>query len=123
MICRVVPAEHESPCTNKAGANKPRLCSMHHREYVARTTAYKNSQELAEEFYERISWLIGSGALLLPLLSIGAVEEAFRTTQRCIAALDKEIREREAHHKRFFVQGKWSMYRLACGSGLGCTSG
>lgn len=75
------------------------LCNRHHDEYVLQYLAYKESSRRAEELYE-----------LLPLLvaSLDAYR-ALRATQLCIDALDKEICERDAHRKRFFTQGEWTL--------------
>ncbi len=107
--CQVVPDKHESLCTRQAmygGGDKPRLCPVHQEEYVRRTIAYKDSSEQAISFSEKASWLLDGLDRTSPLLTQDQVYEVFRAAHRCIAALDVEIREREAHQRRFFIQGE-----------------
>lgn len=106
--CRVVSGENESPCTHKAkwrGEGKPQLCALHQEEYVMHTIAYKVASEHAEVLYEHAIWLRSNRNWFCPSVCIGEVNFALRAAKRCLAALDEEIREREAHHRRFFGDG------------------
>lgn len=107
---QVIPVEGESSCTRNAknrGGHKPRLCAARQKEYIRYTIAYKSSSEQAEAFCEDLQRLIDDLDWTRPLMIQVKVDEAFRAVHRCIAALDRKIREREAHNQRFSTQSEW----------------
>ncbi|KAL1948668.1 hypothetical protein VTO73DRAFT_10474 [Trametes versicolor] len=118
--CQVIPVEGESPCTRNAknrGGHKPRLCAARQKEYIRYTIAYKSSSEQAEAFCEDLQRLIDDLDWTRPLMIQVKVDEAFRAVHRCIAALDRKIREREAHNQRFsthmdYRHERWRMRLL-----------
>ncbi|OJT05104.1 hypothetical protein TRAPUB_4169 [Trametes pubescens] len=90
---------------SKGGASTPRLCPSHWNEYRRQYKAYKVSSKQAEALYEEACKLVDSVQWTCPLpVALGRAERALGATKRCIAALDKEIGERDAHHRRFFTQ-------------------
>ncbi|KAI8974785.1 hypothetical protein BD414DRAFT_174083 [Trametes punicea] len=98
--CQVVPADGEHPCTQPGFRDHPRLCSNHRKEYGRLTAAYKATSEEAECLYAEVrarEWAVNHWDVFV-------VEDALERAQLCMEKIDKEIRERQEHHRRFFVE-------------------
>ncbi|KAH9848793.1 hypothetical protein C2E23DRAFT_888841 [Lenzites betulinus] len=99
--CEIVPGPDESPCVQPGYGERPRLCGTHRREYGRTTKAYKTTSDEAEALYKRVrarDWTDTA------LWNLEDVEEAIGVAQECIATTEKEIRERQEHHRRFFTE-------------------
>ncbi|KAI0628693.1 hypothetical protein C8Q77DRAFT_1076715 [Trametes polyzona] len=99
--CEIVPVGDETACAQRAYGERPRLCPAHRREYSRLTAAYKAKSEDAEGLYKSVQAKDWTDPALWNMLD---VEEAMETAQRCIAAFNQEIRARQEHHARFFVE-------------------
>lgn len=88
-------------CT-KTGWGKPRLCDEHRQEYIQLTDDYHSYHEEAERRYLRVSKLLDDAGWLKPLSGAEAVKKALKVVYGCLDAIDDVIKEREAHHARFF---------------------
>ncbi|KAI0641464.1 hypothetical protein C8Q79DRAFT_991013, partial [Trametes meyenii] len=99
--CEVVPVHDESPCTQHGYGDRPRLCPEHRSEYSRLTAAYKATSEEVKGLYNDVKSHDWTDAALWTDASIDA---ALDTAQRCMDAIDREVRERREHHRRFFVE-------------------
>lgn len=99
--CQVVPRENELPCPDRGYGDRPRLCSPHRAEYAHLTAQYKATSEEAESLYTRVRAQDWDDATLWNLTD---VEEGIASASLCIDVLNREIREREEHHRRFFIE-------------------
>lgn len=100
-ICQVVPRENELPCPERGYGDRPRLCPAHRAEYAQLTAQYKATSEEAESLYTRVRSQDWDDATLWNLTD---VEEGLATASLCIDTLNREIRERQEHHRRFFIE-------------------
>ncbi|OSD04997.1 hypothetical protein PYCCODRAFT_1432740 [Trametes coccinea BRFM310] len=98
--CQVVPADGELPCTQPGYREHPRLCNVHRKEYGQLTAAYKATSEEAEMFYAEVRAREAS----VDASNAFAVDDALELVRMCVDKIDKEIRERQEHHRRFFVE-------------------
>lgn len=99
--CQVVPRDNELACPDRGYGDRPRLCSAHRAEYAHLTAQYKATSEEAERLYTRVRAQDWDDATLWNLTD---VEEGLATASLCIDTLNREIRERQEHHRRFFVE-------------------
>ncbi|KAI0353829.1 hypothetical protein OH77DRAFT_1522082 [Trametes cingulata] len=99
--CEVVPGTDELPCPQWGYGERPRLCGTHRKEYGRLTASYKEWSDKAEGLYENLNNMDWTDTALWTMAD---VEEAIGLAQRCVAALEREITEREEHHRRFFVE-------------------
>ncbi|KAI9061983.1 hypothetical protein FKP32DRAFT_1677610 [Trametes sanguinea] len=98
--CQVVPAEDELPCTQPGYRERPRLCNVHRKEYGQLTAAYKATSEEAEALYVEVR----AREVTVDASDACVVEDALELVRMCVEKIDKEIRERQEHHRRFFVE-------------------
>ncbi|KAI0367413.1 hypothetical protein BV20DRAFT_563668 [Pilatotrama ljubarskyi] len=99
--CEVVPGVDELPCALMGYGERPRLCGGHRKEYARLTMSYKECSHLAEGLYKEVKakdWTDEA------LWRVSDLEAAMLTAASCIDALEREITEREEHHRRFFVE-------------------
>lgn len=110
--CEIVPGPDEFPCVQPGYGERPRLCGTHRREYSRTTKTYKTTSDEAEALYKRVrarDWTDRA------LWNLEDVEEAIGVAQACIATTEKEIRERQEHHRRFFTERTSSVFlRAVC---------
>lgn len=110
-ICEIVLPGDEPPCTQpgqrRHDGNRPHLCAPHHKEYGRLTKEYKETSSKAQLLYDRVRALLRD-LHLGQLCELADVDEALETTSRCIEILSTEIRQRQDHQKRFFVQSRLS---------------
>ncbi len=99
--CQVVPRDNELPCPERGYGERPRLCPAHRAEYGQLTAEYKATSEEAEIRYTRVRAQDWDDAALWNMTD---VEEAVASASLCIDTLNREIRERQEHHRRFFVE-------------------
>lgn len=84
------------------------MCWSHRQEYFQQYKAYKDSSRMSEALSEMVWKLLQTIDWTCPTpVAMARAENALAATRRCIVALDKEICEREAHHKHFFTQGEY----------------
>ncbi|KAH9848791.1 hypothetical protein C2E23DRAFT_419774 [Lenzites betulinus] len=99
--CSVVLGPDESPCVQPGYGQDPCLCGTHRTEYISMTEAYKTTSHKGEDLYQRgreCDWKD------LALSDLEDVENTLGIAQQCIETTEKEIRERQAHHRRFFFE-------------------
>ncbi|KAJ8472598.1 hypothetical protein ONZ51_g8407 [Trametes cubensis] len=99
--CEVVPANGELPCAQPGYREHPRLCNAHRKEYGRLTAAYKATSEEAEILYAAVRALERT---IKALHAIDDVDDALEIGQKCLDAIEREIRERQDHHRRFFIE-------------------
>ncbi|KAL1948663.1 hypothetical protein VTO73DRAFT_10469 [Trametes versicolor] len=99
--CQVVPRENELPCPDRGYGDRPRLCPAHRAEYAQLTAQYKATSEEAEGLYTRVRSQDWDDATLWNLID---VQEGIASASLCIDTLNREIRERQEHHRRFFIE-------------------
>lgn len=121
--CQVIPGKNESQWTRiatnsfKKGSGIPSLCWSHRQEYCQQYKAYKGSSRVSEALSEKVWTLLQIIDWTCPIaVAMKRAENALAATRQCIVALDTEICEREAHHKRFLTQGEYLLraIRSAC---------
>ncbi|KAL1945714.1 hypothetical protein VTO73DRAFT_1716 [Trametes versicolor] len=101
----VAPAAPRNDSRVAKGSGIPPLCGSHRQEYCQQYKAYKDSSRVSEALSEMVWKLLQIIDWTCPIaIAMERAETALAATRRCIVALDKEICEREAHHKRFFTQ-------------------
>ncbi|KAI0659974.1 hypothetical protein C8Q70DRAFT_1053773 [Cubamyces menziesii] len=100
-LCEVVPADGELPCAQPGYREHPRLCNTHRKEYGRLTAAYKATSEEAEILYSAVRALERT---IKALHATDDVDDALEIGQKCLDAIEREIRERQDHHRRFFVE-------------------
>ena len=108
-LCEVVPADGELPCAQPGYREHPRLCNTHRKEYGRLTAAYKATSEEAEILYAAVRTLERT---IKALHATEDVDDALEIGQKCLDAIEREIRERQDHHRRFFVEReclRWSL--------------
>ncbi|KAI0823494.1 hypothetical protein BC628DRAFT_510863 [Trametes gibbosa] len=99
--CEIVPAPDQLPCAQRGFGDRPRLCGTHRKEYSSTTAAYKATSEEAEALYLSVRARDWKDTALWNLAN---VEEALRTATSCVETINREIRERQEHHRRFFTE-------------------
>lgn len=108
--CQIVPREDEMPCNQRGHRGRdgslPQLCWKHREEYGRRTAEYKETSDEAKHLHAQLCLNVEA------LRELADAEQAVEAASRCIDALYAEIRQREEHHKRFFVEGTSSCSAL-----------
>lgn len=99
--CEVVPLPDELPCPQRGFGERPRLCGTHRKEYGRLTAEYKATSEQADCLYALVRAQDWSDEALWNLADVGAATD---TASRCVEVINREIRERQEHHRRFFVE-------------------
>ncbi|KAH9887935.1 hypothetical protein C8Q73DRAFT_194421 [Cubamyces lactineus] len=99
--CEVVPADGELPCAQPGYRDHPRLCNVHRKEYGRLTAAYKATSEEAEALYATVR---ARERTIEVLHDTDDIDDALEIGQKCLNAIEREIRERQDHHRRFFVE-------------------
>ncbi|OSD04998.1 hypothetical protein PYCCODRAFT_1465456 [Trametes coccinea BRFM310] len=107
-ICQVVPADGELPCTQPGYGGRPRLCNVHRKEYGRLTSTYKHTSLEAEACFVEVC----ARETSVDVSDARAVQDARKLVRMCVEMIDREIRERQEHHRRFFVElddrhGEW----------------
>lgn len=101
-ICQVVLPEGEPSCVQRGSRGLDggpfQLCAVHHEEYGRLLAEYRATSEKATRLYT----LVRLGRY--DLCNLSDVEKAMETAGRCIDTIQMEIRQREEHHRRFFVE-------------------
>ncbi|KAI0330776.1 hypothetical protein GY45DRAFT_1323344 [Cubamyces sp. BRFM 1775] len=99
--CEVVPTDGEPPCSQPGYRERPRLCNVHRKEYGRLTAAYKATSEEAEDLYATVRT---RERTIKALHGADDIDDALEIGRKCLDAIEREIRERQDHHRRFFTE-------------------